>query len=274
MAWRRARARAGAVREHSAFQRGGARVRRGTRRWAQSTCHCAQLLLRKPRSELPWLSGSAVQRTTGWTSSPGVTYSDILARVHHCGLPGGHGAGVSPAVLSMSLPPWVGVGVGTGPPWGPCVTRALCLPLRKRPIENRWEKLSEKETKSDTRYREANRAELALSRRVSHGSVRGINEHPAWLPGAAEPWLVATRCLETVGSHGFHTRFSPFTCLTAILGALNQMHLAGNCPLLREEMRRPHRARRSGREETGRSLQARPFPGSWAAGLTPAPGGA
>lgn len=149
MAWRRAGAGAGAVREHSAFQRGGARVRRGTRRWAQSTCHCAQLLLRKPRSELPWLSGSAVQRTTGWTSSPGVTYSDILARVHHCGLPGGHGAGVSPAVLTMSLPPWVGVGVGTGPPWGPCVTRALCLPLRKRPIENRWEKLSEKETKSD-----------------------------------------------------------------------------------------------------------------------------
>lgn len=58
------------------------------------------------------------------------------------------GRGV-PAVLTMSLPPWVGVGVGTGPPWGLCVTRALCLPLRKRPIENRWEKLSEKETKSD-----------------------------------------------------------------------------------------------------------------------------
>lgn len=108
------RARAGAVREHSAFQRGGARVRRGTRSWAQSTCHCAQLLLRKPRSELPWLSGSAVQRTTGWTSSPGVTYSDILARVHHCGLPGGHGAGVSQLCSPCRSHPGWALGWGRG----------------------------------------------------------------------------------------------------------------------------------------------------------------
>lgn len=50
---------------------------------------------------------------------------------------------------------------------------------------------------------------------------------------------------------GFHTRFSPCICLTAILGALSQMHLAGNCPLPREEMRCPHRARRSSQEESG-----------------------
>lgn len=109
----------------------------------------ALLLMRKPRSELPQLSGSAVQGTTGWMSSPGVTYSDILARVHHCGLPSGHRAGVSPAVHTLPLLPWVGIGVGTGPAWGLCVTRASCLPLRKRPIENRWEKVSEREAKSD-----------------------------------------------------------------------------------------------------------------------------